>query len=89
MVTTWISLALSVATSLVVVALAFATLRAKVAAHEATIRELREEFRASNIRQGERLGELEGWKKAVEAVERERTRTGAIPITPGERGHRG
>jgi len=88
MLTTWLSLALSLGTSLVVVALSYGAQRARISALEATVKELKDENRTSNQRQGERLGELEGWKKAVEAVEYERRRTGAIPLNPNERGHR-
>lgn len=46
------------------------------------------ELRSSNVRQGERLGELEAWRKATTAVEadrsmrvRVRTAAGGVPIS--------
>lgn len=63
-----------------------AALKESEAAREREIAELRSSSEASNQRQGERLGRLEGWRKAVQAVdaERIRTRTGAVPIAPLE-----
>jgi hypothetical protein len=61
--------------SLLGAAVGYGVLRAKVAMLETGQRELREANTRSNEDQGRRLGELEGWRKAAEAVERERQRT--------------
>jgi hypothetical protein len=61
--------------SLVTVVAGYGALRAKVAQLDAGQRELREGNQRSNEDQGRRLGALERWREAAEAVERERLRT--------------
>lgn len=61
--------------SLLGAAVGFGALRAKVAQLEAGQRELREANTRSNEDQGRRLGALERWREAAEAVERERQRS--------------
>jgi hypothetical protein len=74
----WISLlAMAVA-----VVSGYAVLRAQVKAQGKELDELRTEVRTSNTDQGRRVGEIEGWRKACEAVERDRrrARTGAMAV---------
>jgi hypothetical protein len=73
---------ITILTLAVTVVSGYAVLRAKVAAQGKELDELRNEVRTSNTDQGRRVGEIEGWRKACEAVERDRrrARTGAVPI---------
>jgi hypothetical protein len=67
----WIALLFSLLTA----AVGYGALRAKVAGLEQLVRELRDNNLRSNEDQGRRLGALERWREAAEAVERERQRT--------------
>jgi hypothetical protein len=60
----------------------YAVLRAKVASQDKRMDQLEARMETSNTDQGRRVGELEGWRKACEAVERDRrrARTGAVAI---------
>ena len=61
----------------------YAVLRAKVVAQDKRMDQLEGRMETSNIDQGRRLGQLEGWRVACEAVEldRRRARTGALPLS--------
>lgn len=80
----WIAVATAVVTALVTFAIGYGLLRGQLSGEREKLQELREEVRTSNQDQGRRLGDIEGWRKAVEAVEleRRRSRTGAVPIPP-------
>jgi type VI protein secretion system component VasK len=62
----------------------YAVLRARVASQDQRLDQLEARMETSNTDQGRRVGELEGWRKACEAVERDRrrARTGAVAIPP-------
>lgn len=72
--------------SLLTVAAGYGAARAQSRADREKLEELRRSVHDSNVDQGRRLGELEGWRQAVIAVEmeRRRTRTGALPLPDPE-----
>ena len=72
----------AIGSAVVSVAVGLGVQRARAAADREKLEELRTEVKESNVDQGRRIGALEGWRQAVEAVdqERRRARTGAVPV---------